>query len=103
SRHAQGLPELSDARARVLLRRRGVEQWWRQRWYLEATGLLVAIVLIYLAGLLLGNIIGRQLYVKVERLLGRVPIWRHIYPHVKQLIDLLMGEKQTAFRKAVLV
>lgn len=103
SRHAQGLPEISDARARVLLRRRGFEQWWRQRWYLEATGLLVAIVLIYLAGLLLGNIIGRQLYVKVERLLGRVPIWRHIYPHVKQLIDLLMGEKQTAFRKAVLV
>ncbi|MCC6285626.1 MAG: DUF502 domain-containing protein [Phycisphaerales bacterium] len=98
-----GDADVSDAEAVVKLRRRAFERWWKSRWYLEATGLLVAIVLIYLAGLILGNFFGRRIYARLEKFLGRIPVWKHIYPHVKQLIDLLMGDRQIAFKKAVLV
>jgi uncharacterized membrane protein len=98
-----GDADVTDAEAVVKLRRIAFERWWKARWYLEATGLIVAIVLIYLAGLILGNFFGKQIYARLEKFLSRIPVWKHIYPHVKQLIDLLMGERQMAFKKAVLV
>lgn len=103
SRRRDNLPAVSEQRAVVYLRRKAFELWWKSRWYLEATGLIVAIVLIYLSGLLLGNFLGKQIYGRLERLLARVPVWKHIYPHVKQLVNMIMGEKQIAFSKAVLV
>ncbi len=103
SRRRDNLPEVTEQRAVVVLRRKAFEQWWKSRWYLEATGLVVAIILIYLSGLLLGNFLGKQIYGRLEKVLARVPVWKHIYPHVKQLVNMIMGEKQVAFSKAVLV
>jgi len=90
-------------RARVELRRVLFTQWWNQHWYLEAAGLVLAIVLIYLAGMLLGNLIGRRMYGRLERGFSRVPGFKQIYPHVKQVVELVIGEKKMAFNQAVLV
>lgn len=76
---------------------------WREHWYLAGTGLLVAIVLIYLAGVLLGGFLGRKVYGRLEILIAQVPGFKQVYPHVKQLVDLVIGERQVAFQKAVLV
>ena len=78
-------------------------EFWSQRWYLQAAGLLVAIMLIYLAGLLLGNYLGRRFYARIERLIAQIPGFKQVYPHVKQLVDLIMGDRKAAFRRVVMV
>jgi uncharacterized membrane protein len=99
-------PALRDAPARRVDREiRAVKfrQFWEAHWYLSATGLIVAIGLIYLAGMLLGGLIGRRLYAKVEYLIAKVPGFKQVYPHVKQLVDLIIGERPMAFKRVVLV
>lgn len=78
--------------ARQLLRERAFVEWWNQRWYLNLLGLLVAVVAVYLAGRLVGGLIGRSIYRRVERVLTSVPIVKHIYPHVKQVVDFLLSD-----------
>jgi len=85
------------------LRRERLRDYWEDRWYLQFVGLLLAVLFIYLAGLLLGNFLGRQIYLRLERFIGRVPGFKQVYPHVKQMVDLVMGEKAMAFSTVVLV
>lgn len=94
---------MSDASLRREIRREYLRDFWNSHWYLNMTGLFVAIVLIYLAGVLLGNIVGKSIYVRVERLITQVPGFKQIYPHVKQLVDLVLGDQKMAFSKVVLV
>ena len=67
------------------------------------TGLFVAIVLLYLGGRLLGSFVGKYFFGQVEGLLRAIPGFKQVYPHVKQLIDLIMGDSKMAFRRVVLV
>lgn len=85
------------------LRREWLRRYWDQRWWLNLTGFGVAILLIYLAGLLLSNFFGRTIYHRIERLIAAIPGFKQVYPHVKQVVDLIMGEKKMAFSKVVLV
>jgi uncharacterized membrane protein len=78
-------------------------KFWSSNWYLEAAGLLVAITLIYLAGLLLGGYFGRKLYGRIEYAISRIPGFKQVYPHVKQLVELIIGEKPMAFKRVVFV
>lgn len=94
---------VSDASIRLTLRREYLQKFWREHPYLNLTGLFIAIMLIYLAGVLLGNIVGKSLYGKVERLITRIPGFKQVYPHVKQVVDMVMGEKKMAFSKVVVV
>jgi uncharacterized membrane protein len=93
----------STAVVREHLVREQLGEFWSQHWYLQATGLLVAIMLIYLAGLLLGNYLGRRFYARVERLISQIPGFKQVYPHVKQVVDLIMGDRKVAFRRVVMV
>ncbi len=99
----EGLPLLSEDRVRSLLRRQNFRDQWSTHWYLRATGLAIAIVLIYLAGRMLGGLLGRKVYSRFENLFARVPVIKQVYPHVKQVVDLVMGEEKMAFRRVVLV
>jgi uncharacterized membrane protein len=93
----------STVAVREHLVRKQLGEFWSQHWYLQAAGLLVAIMLIYLAGLLLGNYLGRRVYARVERLIAQIPGFKQVYPHVKQVVDLVMGERRAAFRRVVMV
>ncbi|RMH13672.1 MAG: DUF502 domain-containing protein [Planctomycetota bacterium] len=86
-----------------LIRRERLGEFWKSQWYLQIVGLLIAVLLVYLAGLLLGNFFGKQIYVRVERLIARIPGFKQVYPHVKQLVELVLGEKALAFSTVVLV
>lgn len=91
------------------IRSQKFKAFWQARWYLSGTGLVVAILLIYLAGMLLGGLIGRKLYNRVEAWVSRLPGFKQVYPHVKQLVHLVMGDaggpggKAMAFKRVVLV
>ena len=95
--------DVKDPVLRREIRREYLREFWNTHWYLNLTGLFIAIVLIYLAGVLLGNIVGRSLYVRVERLIARIPGFKQIYPHVKQVVDMVLGDKKMAFSQVVLV
>lgn len=102
-RELQGSQRLNDSVVVTQIRREQFREFWGSHWYLEMTGLLIAIILLYLAGLLLSNFVGRSIYIRVERLIARIPGFKQIYPHVKQLVELVLGEKKMAFSKVVLV
>jgi len=93
----------AEATLRKAIIRTRLAKLWRDHWYLNASGLVVAIILIYLAGVFLGGILGRRFYTKIEAFIARVPGFKQVYPHVKQLVDLVIGERQVAFQRAVLV
>ncbi|MEX2672685.1 MAG: DUF502 domain-containing protein [Phycisphaeraceae bacterium] len=72
---------------------------------LDVFGLLVAVVLIYMVGLVLGSYIGHAVYRRGEELLKRVPFFRHVYPYVKQVTDFLVGDgdQKLEFNRVVAV
>jgi uncharacterized membrane protein len=78
-------------------------QYWDRRWYLRATGLVLAICLIYLAGRMLGGLLGRRVYLRAEALISRLPGFKQVYPHVKQLVELIIGDRPMAFKRVVMV
>ena len=92
-----------DSELSFQLRREYLAKFWRDHPYLNLTGLFIAIMLIYLAGVLLGNIVGKSMYARVERLITRVPGFKQVYPHVKQVVDMIIGDKKMAFSKVVIV
>lgn len=57
-------------------------------------GVGLAIVLVYVVGILVGNLIGRWFYRLGERALIRIPLIRAIYPAVKQVTDFVLAEKK---------
>jgi uncharacterized membrane protein len=60
-------------------------------------GVLLAILLIYIVGVFVGNLIGRTAWRLGERAVMRVPLIRAIYPAVKQVTDFLLAERKQTF------
>lgn len=103
-RQEEGLREVSDAQLRNEQRAANLREYWNTYWYLRFIGLVVAIVLIYLAGRLLGGFIGRRIYERFERLMTSVPVFKQVYPHVKQIVDFIFGQQEKLrFNRVVLV
>lgn len=96
-------PATPDAAIVRSMRRGQLQRVWDEYWLLNLSGFAIAILLIYFAGLLLGNFFGRQIYQRVEALIARIPGFKQVYPHVKQVVELILGEKKMAFSKVVLV
>jgi uncharacterized membrane protein len=63
----------------------------------KLAGVLVATVLVYLLGVLIGNFIGRTAYRLTEDAVMRIPLIRAIYPAVKQITDFLLVERSSQF------
>jgi uncharacterized membrane protein len=100
---AQMRLQQSDAALKAELRAIKFKRFWDAHWYFRFIGLFVAITLIYLAGRVLGGFIGRSVYARLESLLTRIPVVKQVYPHVKQVVEMIFGEQQIAFKKVVLV
>lgn len=83
ARRLNGLSEVSPEGIEREIRLSQFRAEWNKHWYLNGLGFIVAIILIYLAGLLLGNYLGRQFYTRVESLIARIPGFKQVYPHVK--------------------
>lgn len=68
-------------------------------------GFAVAIVLIYIIGIIAENIIGKRAIHFGESLLTRVPVFRQIYTGAKQVVESLSGAglNKAAFREVVFV
>jgi len=66
-------------------------------------GLVLAIVLIMVTGILVKNYIGRRVVDFGEYILSRIPLVRPVYVAVKQVIQAMFGDTPYAFKRAILV
>lgn len=67
-------------------------------------GILLVLVCLYLIGLIVSNVIGRQFFLMIEHITNRIPLIKAIYQVGKQLSESLsVTEGKQAFQKALLV
>jgi len=95
-----------EAWLRTDLRRQKLVDWWDSyALVLDLIGLVVAIVLIYTAGLVVGSFIGRHIYHRGEQVIHRLPLVGRVYPAVKQVTDFFVGDasQRLAFNRVVAV
>ena len=52
-----------------------------------ALGALTAVLIILFMGIIATNVVGRRVLAVGDRVLLRVPVYRRLYPSVKQLIE----------------
>jgi uncharacterized membrane protein len=65
-------------------------------------GFLTAVLIILATGIIATNVVGRRLLAWADQLLLRVPIYRRLYPSVRQFIEAFSPEKRSAFKEVVL-
>ncbi|WP_409433926.1 DUF502 domain-containing protein [Litorimonas sp. RW-G-Af-16] len=66
-------------------------------------GLIIAIVLLFLLGIVASNFIGKSIIRAGEKLLARVPIVSPTYSAVKQIVTTVAEQKDRAFRDVCLI
>ena len=87
------------------LTRKEVSEWWNEHALaLDWIGILVAVLSVYFAGRLLGGFLGRRVQRRLERIITSVPIFKQVYPYVKQVVDFLFSDdKPIKFNRVVAV
>ena len=73
------------------------------RYQIPGFGVIIAILILFVTGLLVRNFIGRKLVVWWEYILHRIPIIRTIYSAAKQVFETVLVPNGQAFRQVVLV
>ena len=80
---------------------------WNPKTYLgfdiPGLGLIIAIILIFLLGVIASNFIGNSVIKAGERLLARVPVVSPIYNALKQIVTTVAQQKDRAFRDVCLL
>lgn len=74
-----------------------INRHFDEAWYTKPLGVLLALILIYLVGLLVGNFLGRAIYRAGEAIVLRIPLVRAVYPAVKQVTDFLLADRDAQF------
>jgi uncharacterized membrane protein len=69
----------------------------------KITGFFVAILGVVFIGAFLASVMGKTIWHFFERALARIPLFRSIYPHIKQVTDFLLTKKELAFSQVVAV
>jgi len=72
-----------------------VNSWWASHAWMNLLGLLVAAVIVYISGRLVGGFLGRALYRRLEKIMVAVPVIRKVYPYIKQLVDFLITDSDS--------
>ncbi len=79
----------------IELRTKSVNAWWNAHRWMNLLGLLVAAVIVYISGRLVGGWLGRAAYKRIEKIMIAVPVIRKVYPYIKQLVDFLINDNDT--------
>ena len=65
--------------------------------------LVLVLVILFMMGVLVRNILGKRLYQLGDRLLARIPVVNSLYVGTRQVIEALFQQRQTLFQEVVLV
>ncbi|MDP7008406.1 MAG: DUF502 domain-containing protein [Phycisphaerales bacterium] len=80
---------------KTALRTQAVNTWWDAHRWMNLLGLLVAAIIVYISGRLVGGWLGRTAYKRIEKIMVAVPVIRKVYPYIKQLVDFLINDNET--------
>lgn len=69
---------------------------------LTLMGLVIVLVAITLVGLFTRNLIGMAFFGLVERFFVRIPVVKSVFSATKQISEVFLKDKRTAFQKVVL-
>jgi uncharacterized membrane protein len=70
--------------------------------YIPGLGMLTGVIVIYLAGLAAGNILGNSFFHWADGMLARIPVVKSVYTSSKQLTEVFR-EGRSAYSRAVFV
>ena len=65
-------------------------------------GFGITVILIYLAGVIVSNVLGRKIIEYGESWLNRVPVFRQLYMGIRQIIESFSAPGKTGFMQVVL-
>lgn len=74
-----------------------------QEYYFPGLGILALLLLIFSAGILATNLIGKRMVKRWEEFLDRVPIVRGIYATLKSVMDILSFKQRQKYDKVVMI
>lgn len=66
-------------------------------------GVVLAVVVVLVTGVIVANLLGRQLLRAWEALLSRIPFVRSIYSAAKQVAETVISDSGKSFREVVMV
>jgi len=66
-------------------------------------GLIFAVLVLLLTGILGANLLGRRLVTLYENVLNRIPLVRSVYGAVKHFAEMVFSETGTSFKKVLLI
>lgn len=66
-------------------------------------GALLALLVLFATGVLVANLLGRQLVVWYEALLNRIPLVRTVYSGVKNFASVVLNDRGPSFKKVLLI
>ena len=66
-------------------------------------GVVLAVVMVLVTGMIMANLLGRRLVVFWESQLARIPLVRTIYSAIKQIMEAVLATDAKSFRKVLLV
>lgn len=70
---------------------------------LPGLGFISVILMILLIGILASNLIGRTIIGWIENLVTSIPLVSRIYTAIKQISEVFLRQRRTAFTRAVLI
>jgi uncharacterized membrane protein len=66
-------------------------------------GFFAVIIILLLTGIVAGNFIGRRIIHWLEKGIGQIPLVSRLYIAFKQMSEVFLQEKRTAFRRAIII
>ena len=66
-------------------------------------GFVIAIVILFITGVLTANVLGRKFLEGWDSLLGRIPVVKSIYSSVKKVSESLLSDNARSFQTPVLI
>lgn len=66
-------------------------------------GFIIVLIFIAVVGLLASNLIGRRVIGFGEKMINRLPLVPRIYTAVKEISEVFLADKKTAFQRVVLI
>ena len=79
-----------------------IQQLFQTQGHISGLGIVLTIILVWLAGLIANNVFGRRLIGLGHTFLERLPLIGNIYSPIKQFIEKVATPQTTGFRQVVL-
>lgn len=74
------------------------ESWMNQHWFQYVLAVILTIVIFYVIGRAMSQVVGRQMFSLFETSLERLPVVNKVYGSVRQLLETLTAKKESGQR-----